>query len=86
MRGVVYAIIECPNCGREELKIADYWSAPGSGTHNYDEEESQIIAILHHNLLKEKFDKDPVYCRKCHSVLRLSKPDWMDKKAVRIQE
>ena len=69
----VYAIIECPNCGREELKVRCHSrSAIRSGRSKEDEPR---VATVEYDLLKLKFDKGPIPCAKCGATLSLHKPE-----------
>ena len=69
----VYAIIDCPNCGREELKVKYYMKTAIRGGRSKEDEPR--AGLMHFGLLQKSFDKGPIPCAKCGGTLSLHKPE-----------
>jgi len=65
----VYAIVECPKCGPEKLRITTY------AKHRTIIPTESFSCQVQYEALERKFKEDhPVKCAVCGSILSLSKP------------
>lgn len=83
MKGVIYLTTDCPKCGHEEFTIQDFLSSIGLGLRT-NKKQIEFLAELKYAIITGRSSRQRMKCRRCHSILKLSKPDWMKTRKERV--